>query len=593
MIVALVVAALIASSIGVAQHFRTQTIEGTYLLDGGKHYIVLENKVWGLAVKETNVSDNANYEVDLKQNILTVFFKFPPPVVMAESGFYRFEPSKKVAGDWDLMAFYIPDVSFDAKPLRIREPLVVSPPIPSALHRVEDERVASFFKSADANERNALVEGLIKAHPNDLFVKSLYLDQLVSAKNVNQAENLLSQWKDEFLQSANPYLRRRPDQVAYLLEGLRLSERGENAWDFVHDFIWKSAEEPGWDLPTLLAKFAQIREYSHLIPRYRNADGTEVPVNYLHQQIVVKVLATMAVFQMIEGEFDQALDLILSLYHLGSICRNGRIYFESRIGIAFQAIALGRLQMYAENCCEDTNECLETLAKMASARPEFAPLTLERFIFEDPLYQPFADSNFSRESVETAAKTTDARFALVQMTLAAKAHLFSTGAFPASSGDWSALGQSGLPDDPFQNGEKMRYLPGSVPFFCYSVGPDKTDNKGEPAYDPSNGAISGGDLRVAIPNHGEIPFSAEGIRASSRAEFMQQFPNGLPTDPFADTRGGQLGVSDSTPVFVYSFGPDQDESEHADPAKDLELMYDPTNGTISDGDLWMQVPVRP
>ena len=69
-------------------------------------------------------------------------------------------------------------------------------------------------------------------------------------------------------------------------------------------------------------------------------------------------------------------------------------------------------------------------------------------------------------------------------------------------------------------------------------------------------------------------------------------PNGLPVDPFADSRGRPLGVSNTTPVYIYSYGPDTDESQ-ARQAGDRyipEVLYDPTNGTISHGDLFIAIP---
>lgn len=80
------------------------------------------------------------------------------------------------------------------------------------------------------------------------------------------------------------------------------------------------------------------------------------------------------------------------------------------------------------------------------------------------------------------------------------------------------------------------------------------------------------------------------MRARTRDEVLRQFPNNLPPDPFADTKGNPLGASTGFPVFVYSYGPDTDE--HVFGIQHPQVAYDPTNGTSSNGDLFIQIPTR-
>ena len=132
--------------------------------------------------------------------------------------------------------------------------------------------------------------------------------------------------------------------------------------------------------------------------------------------------------------------------------------------------------------------------------------------------------------------------------------------------------------------------PSALGIVCYSLGPDRLDDQGAITYDPTNGTVSRGDLTLELPRTRRYPFPRTCATANTREELLAQFPSGLPPDPFADRRTKPLGVSNTTPVYVYSYGPDTDER-----VKGLihpQLMYDPTNGTSSAGDLWMRIPGR-
>jgi len=111
--------------------------------------------------------------------------------------------------------------------------------------------------------------------------------------------------------------------------------------------------------------------------------------------------------------------------------------------------------------------------------------------------------------------------------------------------------------DPFSN-KPLLYFNQDDRFVCYSIGPDKMDDAAQVAYDPTNGTTSVGDVFVEIPRERRFPFPREGVRAADAEDLIRQFPRGLPADPFADTRGRSLTVSDTDPVHVFSIGPDSD-----------------------------------
>jgi len=179
----------------------------------------------------------------------------------------------------------------------------------------------------------------------------------------------------------------------------------------------------------------------------------------------------------------------------------------------------------------------------------------------------------------------------------------------------------------------MRSLSTTDSLICYSLGPDKRDNRATVAYDPTNGTISVGDIWVRVPRRRQYPFPRAGVRAASKEDLLRQFPNGRPADPFASTRGKPLGIAKTSvgEIFIFSYGPDVDEfkpeytgyrtaaavrpttttappagyspwiylspAETRAPAAPRErrhpqVAYDPTNGTVSEGDLFIRVPRR-
>ncbi len=91
------------------------------------------------------------------------------------------------------------------------------------------------------------------------------------------------------------------------------------------------------------------------------------------------------------------------------------------------------------------------------------------------------------------------------------------------------------------------------------------------AYDPSNGSVSSGDMFIKVSRERRYPFPREGVSADSAEELLKQFPEGLPPDPFAVPRGKTLGISNTTPVYIYSEGPDHSGVEYDDSTPPITL----------------------
>ena len=267
--------------------------------------------------------------------------------------------------------------------------------------------------------------------------------------------------------------------------------------------------------------------------------------------------------------------------------------------------------------------------------------------------QMVGGGRFSENYLEafTRQKVSDTKFQLLRAATAARYHQMTQGDWPRSAAEFAPLLGAGLPKDDFATSTSQRAAQGALrftrladAFAVYSVGPDERDDGATLDYDPTNGTISAGDLAIRIPKDRQYPFPRGGVHAANAQALLKQFPDGLPVDPFADLKNRPLGIIDATttqPLVVFSYGPDCDEAEaypggaipkpngsptgqpprgcdlqavfeygpsppaqglgSSGPAsplpmpasgryqRALEPFYDPTNGTTSKGDLFMEV----
>ncbi len=300
-----------------------------------------------------------------------------------------------------------------------------------------------------------------------------------------------------------------------------------------------------------------------------------------------------AVFMMLQGDREAALDILLASYHLGQMMNKDDTILAHLIGIAVRAIATEGLAIYALNCCEKVEEVEQLWEQLE--RLEQNIYTIDRdtlFAYETPLgsllperYHPNYLEAMVRHNVTTA------KFEILRTATAAWYRAIKQGKFPETSEDFASLLPEGPPADPFDS-EPLKFRTDDDLFVCYSYGPDEKDNRAAFAYDPTNGTISPGDIFTNVPLQRTYPFPRDGIHASSAREVREIFARGLPRYPFASTRGKPFGISNTKPVMIYSFGPDANKWEAREQGKCYvpEVPYDPTNGTVSEGDLFMTVP---
>lgn len=313
----------------------------------------------------------------------------------------------------------------------------------------------------------------------------------------------------------------------------------------------------------------------------------EVP-SFLGCQTRSKISRIIAYFLMLQGDRQKALELLCANCHLAQLLIGEGTLIKSLIGVALKAITTGGLEVYVLNCCQTREECEEVWNYFTMMMNKWKPVKLDDLLaletFRVQYFYLLGPPNV--DEVEKRFNHAHAMFELVRAATAGKYHLIATKRFPQNERDFAPLLKDGLPIDPF--GDRLKFISNTDQLKLYSVGPDREDDRGQIHYDASNGTRSKGDVIVTVPRKRKYPFPRNGLKAKNAWGVHRQFPNGLPPDIFASYKGNPLGVTNTSPVYIYSVGPDNDGRQKN--IQRPEVMYDPTNGTTSNGDLFIALP---
>ncbi len=235
--------------------------------------------------------------------------------------------------------------------------------------------------------------------------------------------------------------------------------------------------------------------------------------------------------------------------------------------------------------------------------------------FVSSYHNQWGDSS-SMNGRQRITKHSHAKIANIISASAAHQQLLTKPDWKPSSSDFGYLLPNGPYPDPFTNFKKPLSVvqTGEIRWRVYSIGPDETDDKALITYDPTNGSVSPGDIWTTIRRDRKYPFPSPHGLPLDRNAIVRLFPEGLPPDPFATEPGASYTVTDHKPAWIMSWGPDRDQtnviggrvtSSITGPVArgraistnqdslvvykpfDLEAHYDPTNGTLSDGDLYI------
>ncbi|NQU44593.1 hypothetical protein HQ520_14985 [bacterium] len=528
---------------------------------------------------------------------------------------FTVKKSSAVPGDLDLVTVYAPEategVDYRKCPIKAYP---LPRPVPSYFHRMEDSRVREYFRltytlrqieisrnsSSDSKSEESpapvrsallpLAQGLVADAPEDPWRQIFYWDALVANGGTDTLRSEMEQWRPRFQEQM--VLRDLLPRFDAALHSLELSDSGRNAQDLLEFLIVPSSE---LSLPDRFSALPRLLEYEECAQPWRPISGYK-PL-YFAIQVSAKVFRTGAAMFLLQGDRAKALETASAIHHMGQMMRGTLI--EELLGCAVRAIGTGGLELCVLDGCETPEEVeaawekLEWLNERERPRTRSELLALQPAAFyfseeerpKNPYLLASIDEVLNRQGVAAAL------FQLVRMAASGRHRFLSAGSFPRVEGEFDLLPSGVPPRDPFSDGN-LRFAETSKGLLCWSVGPDRSNDDGAVHYDPTNGVRSAGDVILETPRERKYPFPREGVHASDREDLLRQFPNGLPADIYADTRGRPLGVTNTSPVLVYSYGPDTDESIARETGDDYpsEVMYDPTNGLTSNGDMFFAVP---
>lgn len=593
-VAAVVLAALVAGLIVLGRDGRPR-IAGIYLAQGGMDYAVItadrkggwriehagiqygdEEWEWTisyakprLVIRGQPTPKRAKFWNETPENLKTI-------LVLA--------PSRSIPGDWDAVRFgdnprRHRDMPPGGYPLKRRVPY---------LHRLSDTRIVDCFRLAKSGDYAAAYEtarALLRSYSADPCVRALYLGVAVRNADVDEVTRRIDEWYDDFETRDDPYLQQAFHRTRTWLRSRLLSASGRNAYDLFAELLGDN----NIDLPTRLRRYSEALAFEECVAPMLFWPSEGGLPNSLEIQVSAKVALIMAVFRMIQGRRQESATILTSIYRMGQLWTDSPELMATLIGSAVREIAARGLVIHAMNCCETEAEFRlfwEALERLEQLHIPRNAEELTARVFPLRYHVPSFSSNVYQWRYDCA----DSRFELLRMATAAKYRWITQGGFPQTAAEFAPLLPDGLPDDPCGDGP-LRFRAVDDSLVCYAIGPDKRDDRAAIEYDPTNGLFSAGDILVRVPRERRYPFPRDGVRAASVEDLLRQFPHNLPPDLFARPRGKPLGttVTATGNLYVYSYGPDCSEFRSTAPRLP-PVHYDPTNGTVSRGDLFIRLP---
>ncbi len=546
------------------------------------------------------------------------------PVPDPARQYFLLEPSVRYPGGWDLTGGRaLPDPD----PRMLEEPFWgFLYPLPTAadriyvryIDRLPNRKTEPFEPPVtDALRAVALMgaaRDVLEVDPEDSVRRIVYLDALVRTGRMEDLGQRLDEWETDILAGSNPALSVMASRARNSIEAYGLYLEGRNAWSAVQPVADNklSLEELILHIPTL-AGYDESRPF----PASLYTGG--IP-NFLGAQVASKVLVTESYFQMMRGEREEALATLAGVCRMGQVYQRGETLISILIGIAIHQTGLRGMEVFILNACETPGEfdvVRRHLDMLDDWHQEWRAQDIRDRIVSEPMANVMAQSgNGNLAEVETRNLSLAARHELTRAAAIVRETRVRFQRFPDSLED--GIASHRVPHDPFDDAP-LRHEQWQNEFLVWSIGPDRNDDHGLIEYDPTNGTVSQGDIVVTIPRKRRYPFSRDGFRPQTTEDVDRTFTVGLPPDNFADTRSRGLTVHPGEPPVIFSFGPDADENRYKEQKPivvsgvsfandpfgvpqsantafatsdarrkrvENEPQYDPTNGTVSNGNLY-------
>jgi hypothetical protein len=467
--------------------------------------------------------------------------------------------------------------------------------------------VARAFQASDWEAFSERAEALAAAMPERLTPKYWAIAGRCADGDVEGAQRLWDRWRVDFERSTSW---RAKWYIRLVESDLRAAQPGEEARraDYARFFPNGATSSPAGAGPALGEVLGWLAAQREQPPRTMLSLSTRFVPDFLTTQIDIKLARVYSVFLLASGQREQAIDLLL-----------GSLVAARGVGTPDSGTLIGYLIHIA---CESL---LTVSLQDALAKAPVSAAELEA-IWPD-LEKHFAADARGTESDMMALETPHLAYAGAMPTA------MSGGATPnyleawtrrqvanaaidllregvrarhvqATTGEWPAIGPDDLLlglllqpaasiADVFEPARPLRAERTVDALRLWSVGPDGVDDRGLLQYDPTNGTTSAGDVILELDDTPRFGFPSDpGYVYQGMADWNARYPKGLPRDPFSNMGWEPLRLSTDGTNRLWSFGPDGDQGSGAwpDPTVHLLTHYDPTNGTVSRGDLWVEIP---
>lgn len=399
-------------------------------------------------------------------------------------------------------------------------------------------------------------------------------------------------------------------------------------------------EQEEW-LRTLGQMDSPIFRVQSLVPPINKPAEIGRVSNFLTIQVLAKTTVVKSWLRFLEGKADTSLPALKGMYTLAELLKEDRFVISLLIGVAVEFIVSTPLEFHLLNVCQTPEEVANFKTFLDGLDAPYQKYHKEYFIKRDldssTIFQDLLFGGTVRPAglvanyteAEVRIKMSKVTYDLLKTVAAGRYHLLTTGEFPKSEADFSQLLPQGLPADIFSTSSTLKFNPTTSTLQVYSLGPDGVDDGAAFQYDSTNGSKSRGDVIRTLPRKSEYPYQKNGVRAKDAADLLRQYQNGLPIDPFADSRPLPLSILESSStetLRVFSFGPSCNEKAWVDSVQQssdvlhvsppgaslprskqkvflrqdtpgqgvsgfwIQPSYDPTNGTSSGGTLHLDIP---
>jgi hypothetical protein len=497
-----------------------------------------------------------------------------------------------------------------------------SPPLRAFLHRVDDEDARGYMQLVLKEPKPAMpghalapsttstlfntsmagpqlltwARGMLDRHPRDAYTRLLYLDALLRVNQPDELTQRITEWGADLKRKAvdDPIIGPVFERIQLKATGLAAAASGQNAYGDVLTML-----APDTTLQQQLAVFLNLEGRQAFTPPGGYTLPTAEVMDYLRTQSLCKVAAVGSWMSLFAGDTTRALNLAVCNVRYSQLEEDFDSYLITRlIAVAMRNLASRSLTEMAVNAplslsqAKEFHERVEDLAARVKTADSFRP--------EGDLPVPLPGGLFTPnyDEVDYRIRVAASEFQLARVAVALRLFLLESGKLPdAPFTELAASLRGKIPADPFSLTSAPLHLKTDVAsqtLVAYSEGPDQKDDAAGMEYDSTNGTVSRGDIVMRFPAKPEYPVPPDGLHGETTHTLLAQLPSGLPEEYFRwAEKVLPFGTAQSNAgVLIFSVGPDRKPNDYATTitAPEQLIMYDPTNGTVSEGDLIL--PVR-